>query len=453
MGLFDKLKKGADALRKGVSFFSPLTGAQVAAGQYAAGNKKGAYDTIKLAGAGGMVGGGIAATLAGKPSLGIPLALAGARQGYQGMKGKPGSGAPDAGTKGMSSRSRAAGYSLPGESSGAGGGGGGSYEAGSYETEPPSSGGGYDSVLGMRGDTQSGVPNEAILARYSQKTPDEIRHASNVDRLAQMIGEEGTSLYNISNPTYGRALSYYGDILSGSKAAAAQAMAPEADQIAEMTDAQQKAIRLSGVRGGARDTALAEAGQAGASALAGLVPKARAEAAQAGSALAMQGMALGTEQQGKAASMYDTLRGAETQGRQFAVEAELKNRIESQGIDLQWAQTALQEKLGMRGLDLQEMSIRINERLQNRGLDIQQMLGMRSLDLQRELGLAGINLSQQQIDMMKKQMAQEASNAKGKMWGDLGGMFLSILPGLLRRGKDGGLPNYSSPNPSNYGGW
>lgn len=300
----------------------------------------------------------------------------------------------------------------------------------------------FNSFMQNGGGRDYSTPNQALIAQYSQPSPEEQRNMQGVTDLARLMGGEGAGLYNVSNPTFERAMRYYGDILSGNKSAVTSAIAPEAEMMAELTGAQQKGIEQSGLRGGARDAALAESARTGTGQIAGLIPKARANAAQAGGALSLSGIGQGTQNVAAGAGLYQNLAGMQQQNRQFGITAEQQNRFQAAGLDQQSKQLQLQAMLGMRGLDLQQMQLAVNERLQSRGLDLQEMLGMNSLALQRELGLAGINLSRQQIDLLKQQMANEAEAARGQAYADLGGIFMTGLGMLL---PSGGGPKIGGP--------
>lgn len=305
----------------------------------------------------------------------------------------------------------------------------------------------YESLLGGGSGRDYSTPNSALIAQYSQPSADELRNRQGVSDMARLMSGEGAGLYNVSNPTFARANQYYANILSGDKGAVSQALAPEIGAISDITSGRQKAIESGSLRGGARDAALSAAGQEGASSMANLVPGARANAAQAGGALSLAGIQAGSQNLNAAGSMYSGLAGMGQQDRQFGISAEMQNRFQAAGLDQQDKQLKLQAMLGMRGLDLQQMQLAVNEKLQSRGLDLQEMLGMSSLQLQRELGLAGINLSQQQVDLMKQKMADEAEAAKGAAWADLGGLFLTGLGMILPSGPKDPKPQQLPINP------
>lgn len=313
-------------------------------------------------------------------------------------------------------------------------------------------GGGYDSVGAGRSGGASATPDEGVLSRYSTPSPEEQRHAGFVSDLARMLGGNSASMYGVSMPAYTQALKYYGDILGGNKAAVTQAIAPEAEMIAELTAGQERGIQAGALRGGARDTALAETARTGAGQIAGLIPKARQNAAAAGSQAALAGIGEAGQQAGAAGGLGAGLLGAAQQGRQFGISAEMQNRYQAAGIDLQWAQTALQEKLGMRGLDLQQMGLALNERLGQRGLDIQQMLGMGDLQLRTELGRAGINISQQQVDQLRRELDHKIKTDKGAALGNIGGAIIQALPLIMGSGGGGGSAGTSSGTSSGFGG-
>lgn len=308
----------------------------------------------------------------------------------------------------------------------------------------------YSSMLGLT-HTPVATPNASVLAQYSTPSAEERENQAHVSDMARLLGGQGRSMYDVSNPTYRRAMDYYGGILSGNKANIAQAIAPEAEALAEINAGQQKGIEQGSLRGGARDTALDESGRQAAGRISALVPQARKDAAAAGSQLALSGMSLGTQQEGASAGLYSGLAGQQQQSREFGIQAEMQNRFQAAGLDVQEKQLQLSAMLGMRGLDLQQMGLAINEKLQSRGLDIQEMTSMNSLALQKELGLAGIKLSQQQVDLLKERMKNEAASAKGAAWADAGNIFLTGLGMILPSGKSGGGPQQLPINPAGAG--
>lgn len=316
--------------------------------------------------------------------------------------------------------------------------------AGAWSPQSPSwlseQGGSSIPGIGDYGNGSTQYSSSTGPVRPSAPSAQEQEHSRGVSDMARLLSGQGQNSYNVSSPLYGQAVDYYNKILSGDKGAAAQAIAPEAEAMAELNAGRMKGIQQSGARGGARDQALEDASRQAHGDIASLIPKARQNAAQAGSQLALQGMGLGTQQEGAAAGLYSDLLGKGQQDRQFGDSLQQQN-----------AQMALQEKLGMRGLDVQQMGLKLQEKLGMRGLDLQAMTSMNTLQLQRELGLMNINLSQQQVALLQQEMRDKKAEAGGQAIGNIGSMVINGL-GMLLGGKIGGGGSKPAPTVPSSGG-
>lgn len=270
---------------------------------------------------------------------------------------------------------------------------------------------------------QSVVSPSIDIPEVQGASGQEQAHAANVSSIARLLGNQGQDTYNVSNPAYSQALNYYSQILSGDKGAVSQAIGPEAEALAELTAGEQRSLSNSGLRGGARDQALAESGRAGAGKIAGLIPQARKDAAAAGSAIALQGMKLASDQENAGAGLYGSL-----------ADRALKDRLGSQelglkGKELQQQQQKLRldEALGVRGMDLKQSELLLNERLGNRKLSLERAMSMDDNALKRELEMAGIHVKQQEVDIMRQQMERAIAEGKGKAAGDMANIVMQTL--------------------------
>jgi hypothetical protein len=227
-------------------------------------------------------------------------------------------------------------------------------------------------------------PDQALIAAYQKRTPQEqealLKMLASGDASMSQAGELGS----LSMPNLQAVSDYNKALLGGDKAAAARAIAPEAEALAEQQQGSRRAIEASGLRGGARDTALAESmrlahGQAGT-----LIPSAIREARTSAQNLGTSTAQLAQSGVGQAASIYGAGEGAERANRQFGIGAEQSNR-----------QMGLQGLLSLSGLNLQ-----------NRGQDmgwganlLQAIMQGRGQDLQAILGKMGVDTTRQgQVD-------------------------------------------------------
>lgn len=276
------------------------------------------------------------------------------------------------------------------------------------QVRPPDAIGSSGGGGGGSESTYSQLLNESA-AGSRQRSPEELKHLENVSELARNLGAQGQNLYNVGSPAYAKAMGYYNQILSGDKGAVTQAIAPEAEMLAEFGNAQQKSIETSGLRGGARDTALAETGRSSAGQIAGLIPQARKDAAAAAAGHGLAGAQAGAGIQQGAANTYSGLLGSAQESRQF-------------GADLQ-AKIAF----GMRSGDLEAAKLDLERYLGEKGLGLQELLGMSDLALRREMGLMGFDMDQQRITLMRQQMNAEMQNNRSGRNSGIGGAVGSIL--------------------------
>lgn len=206
-------------------------------------------------------------------------------------------------------------------------------------------------------------PDLDIYNFYSQRTPQEQQALQAISDFARLLGGYGQNLYGVGMPAYTAALQYYNSILGGSKGAATAAVAPQAEQIAEVYRGAQ--TELEGMpRGGVRDAALAKLTQGKAGAIGQLIPLAQQDAAGKAGALGLSGAQTGMGGVESAAGLNAGIVNAEQSNRQSAAALEQQNRFGAASLFLQ-----------------------------DKGLDLQRLLGLRGQDIQKELGYAGIEAS------------------------------------------------------------
>lgn len=134
------------------------------------------------------------------------------------------------------------------------------------------------------------------------------------------MSEYGQRSYNLSEPAYSRALSYYERLLNGSRAAMGQATAPEADQIRDLYTGAERSIERGGVRGAQRDQAIVDIARDKTRSLANLTRDGRRYAAESLADMGSRGMSTGLSAMSGAganfsgaASTYGGLLGDERQ--------------------------------------------------------------------------------------------------------------------------------------------
>lgn len=138
----------------------------------------------------------------------------------------------------------------------------------------------------------------AIGAYRNSKRAGQASAAQDAALQQQMFGlgqaqRRGGGLYDQSLPMFQQAGNYYKTLLSGNRAAMNQATAGPAAQITSTYRGAQRSLLGSTIRGGARDTALAELNRDRAASLAGLHTGVQPMAAGALAGLGGQGMTMG----------------------------------------------------------------------------------------------------------------------------------------------------------------
>lgn len=266
-------------------------------------------------------------------------------------------------------------------------------------------------------------PNQAILDKYAKKTPEEIAALNQVSSLARLLQGQGQQIYQIGAPAYAQAMQYYQALLSGDKNLAMSAIAPDAMALTTLYGGARSGVEASNLRGGARDTALANVGQQGTSDIAKLIPQARAGAAGAAASGGLAGANLGVGSEGAAAQLDQAVATYEGQNRQFAIGAEQANRFGAAQIALSNKSLDLQKALGFASLDLQKQLGFASIAAQNSARDQQSSQFAQSLALQQQ-SLAT------QISQFNQQMQQQKSQASGAKWGGLVGSALGAIPGI-----------------------
>lgn len=150
---------------------------------------------------------------------------------------------------------------------------------------------------------------------------------------ARQSRQYGTSMVSQGMPAQVGALSYYGKLLSGNRAAMAQATAGGNRQITDTYRGAERGLEHQGIRGGERATALAELNRDKAASLAGLTTGVQGNAAdrsaEIGGELSRTGMAgisgagtqfgSGAEQYGKQAAGFQKAQGEDMKGMGYSL--------------------------------------------------------------------------------------------------------------------------------------
>ncbi len=134
---------------------------------------------------------------------------------------------------------------------------------------------------------------------------------------AAQAGQQGKDLYNFGMPMLQRSASYYGTLLGGNRAQQAQLLQPEISNITDLYRGAEKNLEQSGVRGGVKDTAVAEMSRERSGRIAGLVPGLRPMAASALSGIGQFGASGGQAGTSLSSNISGSLLGQAQSGRQF----------------------------------------------------------------------------------------------------------------------------------------
>jgi hypothetical protein len=270
-------------------------------------------------------------------------------------------------------------------------------------------------------------PNQSLIQQYGNLGPQYQSALQGISGLARLLQGGGAGLYNVGSESYGNALDYYNQILSGSKAAGMRAIAPQVSQIEDVGAGARASLEASGLRGGARDAASAALTQQTAGQIGNLIPQAQQVAAQQAGTLGLGGAQAGLAGVQGAASANQAVAGLEAQRQQTAIAQEQANRQLGASTYLQGQGLQLQDLLGMRSLD-------VNERLGLGQLGVEQ--GNQAL--QYWMGPQQIGLGQQSLDIQKAQIEQQRQAQQGAKWGNILGSTLGAIPGIGGLFKGGG---------------
>ena len=277
------------------------------------------------------------------------------------------------------------------------------------------------------GDSSYQNIDTGVLAQYGQMSPQETAALSLTTDIAKQLQGEGQGLYQVGMPAYTQALNYAQQILGGNQAAAQRAVGPTEQNISDIYAGQQKAIQASGLRGGARDTAIAQAMQGQARDTGNLLPQMQSQMFAAAGQMGLAGAQAGGQFQQSAAGLNAEVAQLYQQQGQFAIQAEQSNRfgigqlnVANRGLDIQQA-------LGNAAIDLQQQGLNNQQSQFAQTLANQQNQFQQTFDWTKQYQQTLLSLQQQQI-------ANQQQQAQGSKWGSLlgsaiqGGSF--ILGGL-----------------------
>jgi hypothetical protein len=227
----------------------------------------------------------------------------------------------------------------------------------------------YDSMFPSLDISKYYSPDKSIYDFYLQRSPEYTQSLQGIGQLSKSLGED-----------YKNASDYYTELLKGGSAATSRFIAPMTENLRKVYAGAQSGIESGGLRGGAREQALAQLNQQKAGEIGGAVERAQPMAAQAlnqGSGAAAQAMAGFGQIAGLEQGRYQGAAAAELQNRMGVLQGELGKY----GIDVS-------KFVNLRGQDIQESEF-------TRGLSEQQ----RESDLNRQ---AQIDQFQQNLDLMNK---------------------------------------------------
>lgn len=251
--------------------------------------------------------------------------------------------------------------------------------------------------------------NWGDVARMQARTPQEQAALSALLGTGAASAGQASQLNAMSLPQLQAVSQRNMALLRGSKGAATEAIAPQAQQIAEIQQGARRGIEATpGLRGAARAQALAEAERQSAGQISGLIPAAQQQAQNLAAQLGMGGQQLAQSALGQAGSLFGAGQQAEAQNRQFGIGAEQAQR-----------QLALQALLGQsaqglqaRGQDIGSAQNILGALMEQRGQNLQGLLGRMGVDTSR-LGQTSQNYFNQQ------QLSNQANQGLGNFLGGL----------------------------------
>lgn len=276
-------------------------------------------------------------------------------------------------------------------------------------------------------------PNQDQIAAYQQRTPQEQAALSAMLGTGSQSLQQGQQLSQMSLPQLASLSKYNQAILGNNKAAVTSAIAPQAQQMAEVQQGARRGLEASGLRGGAKQQALAESARLNAGQIANLIPQAQQQARGETMQLGLGGQQLAQSAMGQAGQLFGGAQQAEQSNRQFGIGAEQANRQLGGALTMQQLMAALQG----RGQD-----ISFGQNLA--GL----YQGQRGQDIQALLGGLGAGTAASALSAQNSQNALAQTNA-----GNAGlGTFLNGLYQQYQTNKNSGAANpYSYTNPQNPG--
>lgn len=266
--------------------------------------------------------------------------------------------------------------------------------------------------------------DQGVLSAYSAMSPQEMAALSLTTDIAKQLQGEGQGLYNVGMPAYTQALNYAQQILGGNQAAAQRAVGPTEQNIADIYAGQKKAIEASGLRGGARDTAIAQAMQGQARDTGNLLPQMQTQMFQTAGQLGLAGAQAGGQFQQSAAGLNAEVAQLYQQQGQFAIQAEQANRfgigqlnVANRGLDIQQA-------LGNAAIDLQQQGIN------NQASQYQQSFAEQQRQFNQQFDWTKY-YQQTLLQMQQQQLRQQQEAAQGNKWGQLLGSGLGVAAHFL----------------------
>lgn len=213
-------------------------------------------------------------------------------------------------------------------------------------------------------------PNAEQTAAYQARTPQEQAALSAMMGTGAQSLQQGNQLSQMSLPQLASLSKYNQAILGGNKAAATAAIAPQAQQMAEVQQGARRGLEAnSALRGGAKQQALAESSRLNAGQIANLIPQAQQQARGETMQLGLGGQQLAQSAMGQAGQLFGQAQGAEQSNRQFGIGAEQANRqlggsltmqnllaqLQGRGQDISFGQNMANLYQGQRGQDIQAL--------------------------------------------------------------------------------------------------
>lgn len=246
-------------------------------------------------------------------------------------------------------------------------------------------------------------------------------YLTSITDIARMIQGQGRAMFDVGLPAYQQATDYFQKLLGfKGRAGVQEAIAPQAEQVAGAFRGARSQVLMSGMRGPARDIALADLARSQAGEIGNIAGSQAAQGAQGLLSATQLGVSAGLQGEQAAGAILKGVQEAVTQNRQFG-----------ESLGMQWSIAALQARTTKEVASMQA-SINWAQLAQERDL-AQQQIAQRSHEFESTMGL-NLQQLQEQIRQFNAQMHAQGQQQKGSLFGSIfkviAGVGASFIPGI-----------------------